>query len=150
MKVYAVINGILDNSEYIMLNKAGIKGKNYIYHFSRIGELMELLEMNDKVVVLSIKVFMNCSNLYRIFDLLMKKQISFESIHEKIKFSNKQPLKDSYRAFIVKITQYEELAICNCDKVYRNVNRNEMIRIIRLLCLNVVVEAFSNYGLLRR
>lgn len=150
MKVYAIINGGLDNNGYMMLNKAGVKGKNYIYPFSRVGELMEIVELGDKVIVLSIGVFENCSNLYRVLDLLMKNQTSFESLQEKIKFSNRQPLKESHKDFISKVTQYEQLAVNNCDKAYKNFNRSEMIRTIRVLSLSVVIEVFNHNGLLRR
>lgn len=150
MKVYAVINGVLDEQTYMLLNKSGIRSRNFVYEFDRIKDLFSVVEVGDRVVVVSIRVFRTCNNLNWVLTLLMRYQISFESIQEKIKFTNKQLLKESYKNFISKVAQYEQIAVNNCDSAYKYIDRTEMIRTIRALSLSIVIEALKHDGLLRR
>lgn len=150
MKVYAIINGVLDNNGYTMLNKSGVKDKNYIFHFSRMGELMERVEIGDKVIVITIGSFVSVSNLSYILNMFISKGVTFLSFNERIKFSSKNPMRPQYKEYITNVLKGEQAMISRLQQSYRHVDRTDMFRKINMFSLGMVIETFKNDGILQK
>lgn len=150
MKVYAIINGVLDNNSYTMLNKAGVKGKNYIYQFNRIGDMIEILELGDKVIVITIGSFVSVSNLSYILNMFIIKGVTFLSLNERIKFSSKNPMRPQYKEYITNVLKGGQAMISILQQSYRHVDRTDMFRKINMFSLGMVIETFKNDGILQK
>lgn len=149
MKTYAIANR-LDAQTYNLLNKAGVKSEDYIYSMSNIRELFELLEVKDRVVVVSIGTFANCSNLAWVLNALIAKQISFISLSERIKFTSNNPIKHAYKQYIICALNYEQRLLNDVEQIYKYHNRVEITRRINALCLGLLIETFKNDGILQK
>jgi len=149
MKTYAIVS-ILNENIYTILNKNGVKSKACIFTINRFTELYELLEVNDKVIVVTIGDFINCSNLCWILNALNSKNIQFTSLSERIKFSSKYPLKRTYHDYISKVVNHEQRLLSDLQKNYPLQNRTDMNRRIQALCLNILIETFRNDSILSR
>ncbi|WP_160688587.1 hypothetical protein [Clostridium sp. C2-6-12] len=149
MKTYAIVNK-LDQHTYTLLTKAGIKSKENIYNMSNVRQLLELLELKDKIVVLSVGTFGTCSNLAWILNALIAKQISFISLNERIRFTNTNPIKHVYKQYIMSVLNYEQRLLNDVEQIYKYQERTEINRRINVLCLSLLIETFKNDGILQK
>jgi len=149
MKTYAIANR-LDQHTYTLLNKAGVKSKENIYTMSSIPKLLELVELKDRVVVVSIGTFGTCSNLAYILNVLIARQVAFISLNERVKFTSSNPIKHAYKQYIMSVLNYEQRLINDVDHIYKYQDRTEIIRRINALCLGLLIETFKNDGILQK
>ena len=149
MKIYAITNR-LDERTLALLMKEGVKSKSDIYSINKFRELYEILDVNDKVIMVTIGDLINCSNLCWIFNALNSKHTYFYSISERNKFSYKSPLKRTYHDYILKVVNYEQRVINDLQNIYPLIDRTEMNRRIQALSLAVLVETFRNDSILSR
>lgn len=149
MKTYAISNG-LDPQTYNLLNKVGVKSRDYIYSMNNIRELFELLELKDRVVVVSIGTFINSSNLAWVLNSLIARQASFISLNERIKFTSNNPIKHSYKQHIMCVLNYEQRLLNDVEQIYKYQDKTEINRRINALCLGLLIETFKNDGILQK
>jgi hypothetical protein len=149
MKTYAIANR-LDQHIYTLLNKAGVKSKENIYNMSNIRQLLELLELKDRVVVVSIGTFGTCSNLAWILNALIARQVSFTSLSERIKFTSTNPIKHAYKQYIMSVLNYEQRLLNDVEQIYKYQERTEIIRRINAFSLALLIETFKNDGILQK
>lgn len=151
MKVYALVNTLNGNGEKLLM-KEGVKDKSSIYPFDRYRELYEILEPNDRVVVTSIKVFGCISNMAFVLNGLIAVGVSFVTIHEpKLSFTAKIPLKSKYKDFIMGVLNNEEIMINRLQQRYhKQVNVNDMVNWIHILCLTNLSNTFKADSILQR
>lgn len=149
MKTYAIANR-LDQHTYTLLSKAGIKSKENIYTMSNIRQLLELLELKDRVVVVSIGTFGTCSNLAWILNALIARQVAFISLNERVKFTISNPIKHTYKQYIMSVLNYEQRLINDVDHIYKYQDRTEIIRRINAFSLALLIETFKNDGILQK
>lgn len=149
MKTYAIANR-LDIQTYNLLTKAGVKSKDNIYSINNIRELFELLELKDRVVVVSIGNFINCSNLAWVLNTLMARQVSFISLNERIKFTSNNPIKHAYKQYIISVLNYEKRLLNDVEQIYKYQDKTEINRRINALCLGLLIETFKNDGILQK
>lgn len=149
MKTYAIANR-LDSQTYNLFNEAGVKSKDYIYSINNIRELFELLELKDRVVVVSIGTFINSSNLAWVLNALIARQASFISLNERIKFTSNNPIKYAYKQHIICVLNYEQRLLNDVEQIYKYQDRTEINRRINVFCLGMLMETFKNDGILQK
>lgn len=149
MKTYAIANR-LDQHTYTLLTKAGIKYKENIYTMNTIRELLEVLELKDRVVVVSIGTFGTCSNLAWILNTLVSRQVSFTSLSERLKFTSSNPIKHAYKQYIMSVLNYEQRLLNDVEQIYKYQERTEIIRRINAFALALLIETFKVEGVLSK
>lgn len=149
MKTYAIANR-LDQHTYTLLNKAGVKSRDNIYNMSSIPKLLELVEIKDRVVVVSIGVFGTCSNLVSVLNILITRQVSFISLSERLKCTSSNQMKHSYKQYIMSVLNYEQRLINDVEHIYRHQDNAEMIRRINMFSLYLLIETLKNDGILQK
>jgi len=149
MKTYAVVNK-LDQQTYTLLSKAGVKSQEYIYTMNNIRQLLELLELKDRVVVVSIGTFCTCSNLVSVLNVLITRQVSFISLNERLKFTSSNPIKHSYKQYIMSVFNYEQRLLTEVEHIYKYQEKTEIIRRINAFSLALLIETFKSDGILQK
>lgn len=149
MKTYAVANR-LDQQTYTLLSKAGVKSKEHIYTMNNIRELIELLELKDRVIVVSIGTFGTCSKLANILNALIARQVSFISLSERLKFTSSNPIKHAYKQYIMSVLNYEQRLLNDVEQIYKYQERTEIIRRINAFSLALLIETLRNDGILQK
>ncbi len=149
MKTYAIANR-LDQHTYTLLTKAGVKSKDNIYTMSNSRQFLELLELKDRVVVVSIGTFGTCSNLAWILNTLISRQVSFTSLSERIKFTSTNPIKHAYKQYIMSVLNYEQRLLNDVEQIYKYQERTEIIRRINAFSLALLIETLKNDGILQK
>ena len=149
MKTYAIANR-LDQQTYTLLSKAGVKYKENIYTMSSIPRLLELLELKDRVVVVSIGTFGTCSNLAYILNALIARQVAFISLSERLKFTSSNPIKHAYKQYIMSVLNYEQRLLNDVEQIYKYQERTEIIRRINAFSLALLIETLKNDGILQK
>lgn len=117
---------------------------------SNIRQLLELLELKDRVVVVSIGTFGTCSNLAWILNALIARQVSFTSLSERIKFTSTNPIKHAYKQYIMSVLNYEQRLLNDVEQIYKYQERTEIIRRINAFSLALLIETFKNDGILQK
>lgn len=149
MKTYAIVNR-LDQHTYTLLTKAGVKFREHIFFMNNIREMLEVLEIKDKVVVVSIGTFINTSNLVWILNVLIAKQVSFTSLNERIRFSSTNPIKQAYKQHIIFVLNYEKRLLNDVEHIYKYQDRTEIIKRINMFSIGLIVDALKNDGILQK
>lgn len=150
MKVYSIVDRI-DNDTIITLEKAGVKDKENIYNINAFSLLAQKIEPNDRVVIISIRVFHTLTMLIQAFNILKSRGITLKVLNEsKLSFSTSQPLKSKYHLHIQHMLHDEQVTLSQLEKIYQRTDKREMFR---LLCFQNLVDlsiTFANDGILQR
>lgn len=150
MKVYSIVDRI-DNDTIITLEKAGVKDKENIYNINAFSLLVQKIEPNDRVVIISIRVFHTLTMLIQAFNILKSRGITLKVLNEsKLSFSTSQPLKSKYHLHIQHMLHDEQVTLSQLEKIYQRTDKREMFR---LLCFQNLVDlsiTFANDGILQR
>lgn len=149
MKTYAVANR-LDQQTYTLLSKAGVKSKENVYNIANVRKMLELVEIKDRVIVVSIGVFGTCSNLVSVLNILIERQASFICLSQRLKFTSSNPMKHSYKQYIMSVLNYEQRLINDVEHIYRHQDNAEMIRRINMFSLYLLIETLKNDGILQK
>lgn len=150
MKIYSIVDKI-DNDTIITLEKAGVKDKDNIYNINAFSLLVQKIEPNDKVIIISIRVFHTLTMLIQAFNILKSRGITIKVLNEsKLSFSTSQPLKPKYQFHIQYMLHDEQVTLSQLEKIYQRTDKREMFR---LICFQNLVDlsiTFANDGILQR
>lgn len=150
MKVYSIVDRI-DNNTIITLEKAGVKDRDNIYNINAFAVLAQKVEPNDKVIIISIRVFHTLTMLAQVFGILKAKGVTVKILNEsKLSFSTSQPLKAKYNFHIQHMLNNEQIVLNQLERVYQRTDRREMFRLICFQNLVDVSITFGNDGILQR
>lgn len=150
MKVYSIVDRI-DNDTIITLEKAGVKDKENIYNINAFSLMAQKIEPNDRVVIISIRVFHTLTMFIQVFNILKSRGITLKVLNEsKLSFSTSQPLKQKYQFHIQHMLHDEQVTLNQLEKIYQRTDKREMFR---LICFQNLVDlsiTFANDGILQK
>lgn len=150
MKIYSIIDRI-NNNTIITLEKAGVKDRDKIYNINDFPLLAQKLEPNDKVVIISIRVFHTLTMLTQVFSILKSRGVTLKVLSEsKLSFSTSQPLKAKYDFHIQHMLHNEQIVLSQLENIYQRTDRREMFRLICFQNLVGLSITFANDGILQR